>query len=172
MKNSSAAALPLWQVQENATSYGPANEQAIINQALAILERRLKRGEEADAPIRSPDATRAYLRLKLAGYNHEVFAVLWLDTRHRVLAFEEMFRGTVDGASVHPREVVTSALRHRAVACIFAHNHPSGVPEPSEADERLTRRLKEALGMVDIRVLDHMVVGHDSIVSMAERRLL
>jgi DNA repair protein RadC len=100
---------------------------------------------------------------------YEVFACLHLDNRHRVIAFEELFRGTIDGASVPPREVVRQALKHNAAALIFAHNHPSGVAEPSDADRRLTTRLKDALALVDIRVLDHFVVGDGEVSSFAER---
>ena len=102
---------------------------------------------------------------------HEIFAVLFLDQRHRVIKFEEMFQGTIDGANVYPREVVKKALHHNAAAVILAHNHPSGVAEPSQSDERITQRLKDALALVDIRVLDHFVIG-DDIVSFAERGLL
>ena len=101
-----------------------------------------------------------------------MFAALFLDNRHRVIRYEELFRGTIDGASVHPREVVKAALKLNAAALIFAHNHPSGVAEPSHADERLTRRLRDALGLVDIRVLDHVVIGDQQMVSFAERGLL
>jgi DNA repair protein RadC len=101
-----------------------------------------------------------------------VFCVLFLTNRHRVIAFEEMFRGTIDGATVHPREVVKQALRLNAAAVILAHNHPSGVSEPSRADEAITRRLRDALALVDIRVLDHLIVGGSEITSLAERGLL
>ena len=101
-----------------------------------------------------------------------MFSVIFLDNRHRVISFEIMFRGTIDGSSVYPREVVKTALKHNAAATIFAHNHPSGDPEPSKADESITQRLKEALALVDIRVLDHLVVGSSEIVSFAERGLL
>jgi DNA repair protein RadC len=100
---------------------------------------------------------------------HEVFACIYLDNQHRVLAFDELFRGTIDGASVYPREVVKAALKRNAAALILAHNHPSGVAEPSAADRQLTRRLKDALALVDIRVLDHVVVGDGETVSLAER---
>ena len=140
-----------------------------VSFALEVLEQRFVR--ESDA-LTSPEASRKFLRLKLSGLEHEVFAVLFLDNRHRVIAYEEMFRGTIDGASVHPREVVKAALRLNAAALILAHNHPSGVPEPSQADERLTRRLRDALGLVDIRVLDHIIVGVGEPVSFAERGLL
>jgi DNA repair protein RadC len=101
-----------------------------------------------------------------------VFAVIFLDNRHRVVAFEDLFRGTIDGCSVHPREVVKRARHYNCAACVFAHNHPSGVAEPSREDEHLTRRLKEALALIDVRVLDHLVVGQGEPVSMAERGLL
>ena len=100
-----------------------------------------------------------------------MFAILWLDNRHRVIAFEELFRGTIDGASIHSREVVKSALGHNAAACIMAHNHPSGVSDPSRADENITRRLRDALALIEVRVLDHIIVGEDC-VSFAERGLL
>ena len=120
----------------------------------------------------NPDATRRFLASRLRHLPYEVFACLLLDNRHRVIAFEELFRGTIDGASVHPREVVRLVLRFNAAAVILAHNHPSGVAEPSQADIRLTRRLVEALGLVDVRVLDHMVIGEGDGVSLAERGLL
>ncbi|MCP4042990.1 MAG: JAB domain-containing protein [Gammaproteobacteria bacterium] len=122
--------------------------------------------------LTNPDQTRAYLKARLRGYPHEVFACLFLDNRHRIIRFDEMFFGTIDGASVHPREVVKRALEHNAAAVILAHNHPSGVGEPSRADEALTRRLKDALALVDIRVLDHIVIGDEEAVSFAERGLL
>ena len=128
----------------------------------------LKRGDA----LTSPGAVRDYLRSQLAALPHEVFACLYLDNQHRVIAFEELFRGTLDSASVYPREVVKRALAHNAAALILTHNHPSGVSEPSQADMLLTRRLKESLAMVDIRVLDHLVVGDGDPVSFAERGLL
>ena len=103
---------------------------------------------------------------------NEVFAVLWLNNRHHMLAFDEMFYGTIDGASVHPREVVRRAIEHNAAAVILAHNHPSGVAEPSRADTQLTRRLSDALGLIDVRVIDHIVVGAEETVSFAERGLI
>jgi DNA repair protein RadC len=109
----------------------------------------------------------------MRGYRHEVFGCLWLDNQHRVLEFEELFHGTIDGASVYPREVVRAALRLNAAAVIFAHNHPSGVAEPSEADRMITQRLKQALNLIDIRVLDHFIVGDgDQAYSFAEHGLL
>lgn len=145
----------------------PATEAELIAQAATILESRL-RGEALSSPQDSKD----FLRLKLAPLDHEVFACLFLDNRHRVITFETLFRGTIDGASVYPREVVKAALAHNAAAVIFSHNHPSGVAQPSRADEQLTRRLKEALALIDIRVLDHIVVSTEGTVSLAERGLL
>ena len=144
-----------------------AQLQAVLEMARRYLNEGLKRGDS----LTSPQETRQFLSSKLRDYTHEVFAVLFLDQRHRVIRFDEMFRGTIDGASVYPREVVKKALEYNAAAVIFAHNHPSGVAEPSQSDERITQRLKEALGLVDIRVLDHFVVG-DEVVSFAERGLL
>lgn len=113
-----------------------------------------------------------YLRAWLGRYPYEVFACLFLDNRHRVIASEELFRGTIDGASVHPREVVRRALAHNAAAVILAHNHPSGVAEPSAADVAITRRLRDALALIDVRVLDHLIVGETTPVSLAERGLV
>ncbi len=124
------------------------------------------------AGLTSPGQVRTFLRAQLWDRPYEVFCCLYLDTRHRVLAFEELFRGTIDGASVHPREVVKAALARNAAAVIIAHNHPSGVAEPSAADEALTQRLKQALALVDIRLLDHFVVGETEVVSLSERGLV
>lgn len=144
-----------------------AQLQAVLEMSRRYLFEGLQRGDA----LTSPQETREYLSGQLRDYAHEVFAVLFLDQRHRVIKFEEMFRGTIDGANVYPREVVKKALELNAAAVIFAHNHPSGVAEPSQADERITRRLKEALSLVDIRVLDHFIVG-ENVVSFAERGLL
>jgi DNA repair protein RadC len=119
--------------------------------------------------LESPDHTRRYLQSRLRDYPYEVFACLFLDNRHRLIAFDELFRGTINGASVHPREVVKRALEHNASAVILAHNHPSGVAEPSVADRQITRTLINALQLVEIRVLDHLVVGDGETVSFAER---
>lgn len=149
---------------------GPAKYtqlQAVLEMAKRHLFEQLVRGDA----LCSPQQTRQFLTAQLADYPHEVFACLFLDNRNRVIAFEKMFYGTIDGASVYPREVVRLALKQNAAAIIFAHNHPSGVAEPSHADEQITQRLKEALALVDIRVLDHFVIG-DEIVSFAERGLL
>ncbi len=126
----------------------------------------------AGEAIRSPADTETYRHARLAHLDHELFCCLFLDNRHRVLRFDEMFRGTIDGTSVYPREVVKEALAVNAAAVILAHNHPSGVAEPSQADERITRRLKSALELVDIRLLDHLVIGHGKATSMASRGLL
>ncbi|VAW57317.1 UPF0758 family protein [hydrothermal vent metagenome] len=141
--------------------------QAVLEMSRRYLNASFNRGDS----LTSPQQTRQFLTSKLREYPYEVFAVLFLDQRHRIIQFEELFRGTIDGASVYPREVVKKALQHNAAAVIFAHNHPSGVAEPSQSDERITLRLKEALSLVDIRVLDHFVVG-DEVVSFAERGLL
>jgi DNA repair protein RadC len=124
------------------------------------------------AAICSPADTEAFLQARLQHLGHELFCCLYLDNRHRVLRFDEMFRGTIDGTSVYPREVVKEALAVNAAAVILAHNHPSGVAEPSQADERITRRLKSALELVDIRLLDHLVIGAGQATSMASRGLL
>jgi DNA repair protein RadC len=141
--------------------------QAVLEIARRHLFEAVRRGD----PLTSPSETRAYIAMRLRDYPFEVFAALFLDNRHRVIAFEELFRGTIDGASVHPREVLRRALHHNAAAVIFAHNHPSGVAEPSQADRHITQRLKDALALIDVRVLDHIVVGDDT-VSFAERGLL
>ena len=132
------------------------------------MEAHLRR----DGPLVSPEETRRYLTARLRAHPFEVFACLFLDNRHRVIAFEPLFRGTVDGTSVHPREVVRCALRHNAQAVILAHNHPSGEPEPSHADRILTDQLVAALAMVEVQVLDHLVVGDGACVSFSERGLL
>ena len=141
--------------------------QAVMEMARRHLYENIKRGDA----LCSPADTRLYLSSELANYPHEVFACLFLDNRNRVLAFEKMFYGTIDGASVYPREVVRKAIDTNAAAVIFAHNHPSGVAEPSQADRQITQRLKDALAMIDVRVLDHMIIG-DEVVSFAERGLL
>ena len=139
--------------------------QALLEVHARWMEARLHR----DGCLASPADTRRYTAARLRGFRAEVFAVLFLDTRHRVIAFEPLFRGTVDGASVHPREVVRRALVHNAAAVIFAHNHPSGVAEPSRLDRAITERLVGALSTVGVRVLDHLVVGDGETVSFAER---
>jgi len=156
-----------------AAEYGIGASRTRIILALPELA---KRYFEASLPrgvaIKSPDDTRAFLQAKMRHLGHELFCCLYLDNRHRVLRFDELFRGTIDGTSVYPREVVKEALAINAAAVILAHNHPSGVAEPSQADERITRRLKSALELVDIRLLDHLIIGHGEATSMASRGLL
>ena len=141
------------------------SDNDILAAAEHILEQRMVREES----LSDPSISARYLKAKLAVYPYEVFAVVFLDNRHRVIACEEMFRGTIDGASVHPREVVRSCIKHNAAAVIFAHNHPSGNPEPSAADRAITQRLKEALELIDVRVLDHFVIGSGTPTSLAQR---
>jgi len=145
-----------------------AQLQAVLEMARRHLQDQLQRGDA----ITNPTATRHFLQARLRHLPHEVFACLFLDNRHRVICFEELFRGTIDAASVYPREVVKRALALNAAAVIAAHNHPSGVAEPSQADERITWRLRDALALVDIRLLDHLVVGDGEPVSLAERGVL
>ncbi|MGB5297276.1 MAG: DNA repair protein RadC [Thiogranum sp.] len=142
-----------------------AQLQAVLELARRHLAESLMRGDA----LKNPAETRRYLTARLRDYPYEVFACLFLDTRHRVISYEELFRGTIDGASVHPREVVRRALQHNAAAVILAHNHPSGIAEPSDADRRITTRLQDALALIDIRVLDHIVIGDQRATSFAER---
>lgn len=144
-------------------------EDRTIERAMRILESRLR---TYGAAMESPAVTRRFLTLKLAELDNEVFGVLLLNTQHEVIEWREMFRGTIDGASVYPREVVKAALNANAAAVIFAHNHPSGNPEPSLADRQITRRLVDALAMIDIRVLDHIIVGGTKSVSFSEKGIL
>lgn len=145
----------------------------VLLQAALELGRRYLEGQlRAGKPLTGPDDSRRYLQACLRGHTQEVFGALFLDNRHRVIRFEELFKGTINGASVYPREVVKRALELNAAALIVAHNHPSGVAEPSAADQALTHRLRDALTLVDIRLLDHIVVGHAEAVSLADRGLL
>ncbi len=141
---------------------------SIIAAAQEILSTRMKHGDA----LNSPGTVREYLRLLLHDRDHEVFVVVLLDAQNRVLATEELFRGTLTQTSVYPREIVKVALRHNAGAVIFAHNHPSGIAEPSRADELLTVTLKQALALVDVKVLDHFIIAGSSAISFAERGLL
>ena len=145
---------------------------AQLRAALELARRALKEEISSRDALSSPRAVRDYLRLVLGGREQEVFVVLLLDAQHRVIACEELFRGTLTQTSVYPREVVKCSLKHNAAAVIFAHNHPSGVAEPSHADEILTRSLKSALALVDIQVLDHFIVAGPRTMSFAERGLL
>jgi DNA repair protein RadC len=152
---------------------GIGTSRARIIRALPELARRYFEASVVPGEaIRSPSDTEAYLQARLRHLGHELFCCLYLDNRHRVLRFDEMFRGTIDGTSVYPREVVKEALAVNAAAVILAHNHPSGVAEPSQADERITKRLKSALELVDIRLLDHLIIGDGQATSMASRGLL
>jgi DNA repair protein RadC len=144
---------------------------AQLQAALELARRALREDLSSRDALSSPRAVRDYLRLVLSGREHEVFVVLLLDAQHRVIANEELFRGTLTQTSVYPREVVKCALRHNCAAVIFAHNHPSGVAEPSHADELLTRSLKAALALVDVQVLDHFIVAGTRTLSFAERGL-
>lgn len=144
-------------------------DDAVVRHAIRILERRLRK---AEITLGSPSEVRRFLTLKLADRDHEVFVALFLDTQHRLIAYEELFRGTLAQTSVYPREVIKVALRHNAGSVIFAHNHPSGVAEPSRTDEMLTNALRDALALVDVLVVDHFVVAGTSTVSFAERGLV
>lgn len=145
-------------------------QDATISSAISILENRAR--YTPGQMMLNPSHTRDYLRLKLSEKEHEVFFVIFLDNQHRLIKSEEMFQGTIDGASVYPREVAKVALECNAAAVILAHNHPSGVSEPSQADMRITEKLKSALLLLDIRILDHMIVGDTDVLSFAEKGLL
>ena len=147
----------------------PDHERAVIDAALAILGGYLR---QPGAGIDTPNAVKEYIRLHLASERRELFGVLFLDTQNRVIAFEVMFVGTLSQTSVYPREVVLAALGHEAAAVILAHNHPSGSVQSSRADEHLTHTLKQALALVDVRVLDHVIVGGAAVLSMAEQGLM
>lgn len=150
---------------------GPAKRAEVA--AVLEIARRALAGELADQPVfDSPEKVKQYASLHLGGLGHEVFAVLFLDSQHRLIVLEPMFRGTLTQTGVYPREVVRRALALNAGAVILAHNHPSGLAEPSRADEFLTQTLKSALQLIDVRVLDHLVVGRGLVVSMAERGLV
>ncbi|MEZ8394597.1 DNA repair protein RadC [Vibrio cyclitrophicus] len=136
----------------------------LLERAAEALAAKYKR----EGTFTNPTNVKEYLKLKLGAHDREVFAVMFLDNQHQLISFEELFFGTIDAASIYPREVLKAALNHNAVAVVFAHNHPSGIAEPSQADRRITQRLVDALKLVDIRVLDHIVVGEDC-VSFAEK---
>ena len=160
-------------VEDRLTGLKPSDlsdveKQSVVTLAMKVLAIKHRAGR----PLSNPEATRNYLRLRLADYPNEVFGSLFLDNRHRLIVVRELFQGTIDGASIHPRVVVQQALEANAAAMVFFHNHPSGVAEPSHADEAITRRLKDALALVDVRVLDHFVVSAGESVSFAERGLL
>ena len=143
-------------------------ERKVIDHAVSIMRKNFRRG----ATLNSPQLTMDLLRVRLTGEKSEVFGVIFLDNRHRVIAIEELFHGTIDGASVHPRVVVQKALEHNCAAVIFYHNHPSGVAEPSAADTRITQRLKDSLSLIEVRTLDHMIVSDVECTSFAERGIV
>jgi DNA repair protein RadC len=155
-------------VRDHDGSYRAASADEVLQQARQMLSRRVRRG----ATMSSPEAVKDYLRVRMAGLEHEVFTVLFLDAQNRLIEVKDMFRGTVTQTSVYPREIVKEALTLNAATVILAHNHPSGFAEPSRADECLTQSLKAALALVDVRVLDHLVVAAADTVSFAERGLI
>ena len=155
-------------VRDGDGQYRPASAEEVLRRARQVLSHRVRRG----ATMSSPQAAKDYLRIGIGILEHEMFAVIFLDAQHRLLALKEMFRGTVSQTSVYPREVVKEALMLNAAAVVLAHNHPSGCAEPSRADEFLTQSLKASLALVDVRVLDHFVVTTAEVISFAERGLL
>jgi len=160
-------------VEDRLSGLKPSDLNDVEKQsAVALAMKVLAIKHRAGRPLSNPEVTRDYLRLRLADYQNEVFGAVFLDSRHRIIAVRELFQGTIDGASIHPRVVVQQALSMNAGALVLFHNHPSGVAEPSHADEAITRRLKDALALVDVRVLDHFVVSAGESVSFAERGLI
>jgi DNA repair protein RadC len=155
-------------VRDERGEYRSASPDEVLQAARHVMAHRVRRGTS----FKTPQIAREYLSLKLADREHEVFTMILLDNQHRLIETVELFRGTIDGAAVYPREVVKEALTRNASAVMFAHNHPSGLPEPSAADRSLTERLKQALALIDVRVLDHFVIGGNEIVSFAERGYL
>ena len=155
--------------EPNAQSQHKEQEDQIIEQAIRIIEARMQ-GPEFN--VTKPEDAKNYFRLHLRERKAESFMVMYLDNQHGFMGVKEMFRGTIDGASVHPREVVRATLAFNAAALILAHNHPSGIALPSKADERITQRLKSALELIDVRILDHFIVGRDEVYSFAEHGLI
>ena len=164
MESQSKQGSPLY-VRSKPRRYKVANADEIIEAARAVAGQRMQRGASFVNP---PESGRFFMD-KLGGLEREVFAAVFLDTRHRLIEYVELFQGTIDGAEVHPREVVRQALRCNAAAVIVAHNHPSGTVEPSAADRAVTARLKQALALVDVRLLDHLIVGYQQVSSMAAK---
>lgn len=163
--------MSVFKVMEQAGIYAvdcPVTDEDILQKAAEILLSKVNDSDVLD----NPELVKRFLQYKIAPLEYEVFVVLFLNNRHKLISYEEMFRGTIDGASVYPREVVKQALSNNSAAAIIAHNHPSGVAEPSMADERITQRLKEALALVDIRLLDHLIIGDNETVSLAERGVI
>jgi DNA repair protein RadC len=154
-----------WSVQDTMMSAADEHEAYILSEARKIMERRLERGEAMTDPSRAGE----YFKLRLRSSPHEVFACLFLDNRHRAIAFEELSRGTIDGAEVYPREVIKRCLANNCAALIVGHNHPSGSLEPSASDRAVTLRLRDALSLVEIRLVDHFVIGDGPPVSLAAR---
>ncbi|MCU7806077.1 MAG: DNA repair protein RadC [Candidatus Thiodiazotropha sp. (ex Lucinoma borealis)] len=150
------------------TKLNSIEKDTLISLALSVMNNWYQRGETFTSPV----GMREYLQLRFGALEHELFSIVLLDNRHRLICIEEMFRGTIDGATVFPREVVKIVLKHNAAAVVFVHNHPSGVAEPSTADQSITSRLKKALVLIDVRVLDHIIVSHETAVSFAEQGLL
>ena len=148
--------------------YRVAADEVVIRCAQGAIAKRFRAGSPV---LSSPSHTRDFLKLRLAYLDHEVFGCLYLTTRHTLIAAEDLFRGTIDGASVHPREVVRSVIQHGAAAVVLYHNHPSGQATPSRADELITFRLRDALGLIDVRLLDHLIVG-ETVYSFAEHGLI
>jgi DNA repair protein RadC len=159
---------PRWEAQ---LGIGPAR-YATLMASIELARRHFREPLRSSSALSAPDFTRRFLLAQLRDRPYEVFCCLFLDNRHRLIAFEELFRGTIDGASVHPREVVRQALLHNAASVIIAHNHPSGVADPSQADEGVTRRIRQALALVDVRLLDHLIVGDGRCYSFSEHGLL
>ena len=155
-------------VRDSHGRYALASADQILEAARLVIDQKMQRGTS----FTSPAAVKEYLFAKLSGFEHEVFAVLFMDTQHRLIEYREMFHGTIDSAEVHPREVVKQALRLNAAAVIISHNHPSGNPEPSAADKALTAQLRQGLALVDVRTLDHVIVAGSSTTSFAECGLL
>ena len=155
-------------IKTDSGQFRQAREDDVIAEAAYIYDGYFVR----DTQLETLDKTRDYIKLKLAYLEHEVFVCLFLDNQHRLISYDEMSRGTIDGASVYPREIVKTALQHNAAAIIFAHNHPSGLSEPSMADKKITTKLKDALALVDIRVLDHLIVGEGKPYSFVENDLM
>lgn len=152
----------------NGQGLGPA-KYSQLQATIEMAKRHLAETLAKTCALNSPDAVKQYLRAQLRHKNHEVFAALFLDNQNRLIVYQELFSGTIDGASVYPREVVKQVLQHNAAAVIFAHNHPSGVAEPSQADQAITKRLNDALGLIDVRVLDHIIIGDGQEFSFAEQ---
>tara|TARA_B100000508_G_scaffold78143_1_gene60732 strand:- start:1307 stop:1807 length:501 start_codon:yes stop_codon:yes gene_type:complete len=156
-----------YRVRDAKGVYRSVNQEALIQSARSCI----RQGFNSGPPLSCPGDVTTYLQAMLAGFGREIFSVLLLNQKHELIAYEELFQGTIDGASVYPREVVKLALHYNAAAAIFAHNHPSGNSEPSAADKTITERLKQSLALIDVRVLDHIVVG-ERCTSLAEQGLL